>query len=143
MAIPALSTVVRSTVRDQSTTDREVAMPGHRLVMSLFSVAIAALGLAALTPRRRRRTSSSFRRWSTGPAPTRRTASRSPTAMPTIWTWSTSATAASTASRSSLEECETGYAHRPRRRMLRAPEGQGPDRRGGIQPAFHRHHLSR
>ena len=31
--------------------------------------------------------------------------------------------------------------HRPRRRMLRAPEGQGPDRRGLVDPALHRHHL--
>ena len=31
--------------------------------------------------------------------------------------------------------------HRPRRRVLRAPEGQGPDRRHGVPPAVDRHHL--
>ena len=31
--------------------------------------------------------------------------------------------------------------HRPRRRMLRAPEGQGPDRRRAVHPAVDRHHL--
>ena len=50
--------------------------------------------------RRWRRTSSSSPCWSIGPAPTPRTAFRSPTASPITTTSSTNATAASTASRS-------------------------------------------
>ena len=39
-----------------------------------------------------------------------------------------------------FEECETGYAHRQGRRVLRAPEGQAW-RRHDVPAAVHRHHL--
>ncbi len=77
--------------------------------------------LIALAGRRRRRRAAGGRRapprprtsssrcWCTAPAPTRRAASRSPTASRLLHARSTSATAASTASRSPWEECETQY----------------------------------
>ena len=76
---------------------------------SLLGAAIAASGWRALTPRRRRRTSSSFRHWSIGPAPMPPTASRSPTAVADYLAMINERDGGINGVKILTEECETGY----------------------------------
>ena len=103
----------------------------------------AGIAVAASSPQRRhrRRTSSSSRAWSIAPAPTPPTASRSPTACADYITMLNERDGGINGVKIAVRGVRDRLRHRPRRRMLRAPQGQGPDRRGLLQPAQHRHHL--
>ena len=82
----------------------------------------------------RRRTSSSRRRWFIVPAPTPRTAFHSPMAPPTTGRCSTSATAASTASRSSSRNARPGYATDKGVECYERLKGKGPTGAGYFSP---------
>ena len=98
---------------------------GRRRASALTAIAEPALAQERAVP---------AGRWSIAPAPTRRTAFRSPTASPTTGRCSTSATAASTASRSQSEECETGYATDKGVECYERLKGKGPTGAGYFSP---------
>ena len=107
----------------------------------LLAAALAVAARRRCRRRRPRRRSSSFPPTSTGSARMRPAAPASPAACIDYFAAAQRARRRHQRRQAHLGEVRDRVQQRPRRRVLRALEEEGPDRRDGGPPAVHRHHL--